>query len=173
MVPALFSVVFFGGCVAVPMPTAEELRTTVVPLHKNTESISVSVIPAVNSGAEGTNEVGTKEFELGICDSIESSALFAEVLDHNTADYTLFVRFSPPDIPAFALTSSVTLESDWTLIKVQSNSVVWQNTITTTGTASFTEKPFGPARSNLAFVRAAQETIEQGLQDIGALDLHM
>lgn len=158
----------FSGCMVLPLPSVVELHTTVVPLHRNASSVAVVVVSHVEANEPGPDTI---KFSQAIADSIEASGVFATVLSKTSADYLLDVNFSPPYVPALALTSSVTLDSDWTLTNLKTNAEVWHKAIESIGIAHAGEQAYGPDRAHLACVRAGRQTIADGLTAIGKLDL--
>jgi len=69
------------------------------------------------------------------------------------------------------LTIHVPLSTHWQLTRLSDNRVLFNEFITTTGTATVGDA-WGITRLSIALERASQENIRQGLTKLSELDLH-
>lgn len=111
------------------------------------------------------------DFKAAIEKSIIQTKVFKSVVQGKDADYDLAVSIVQLDKPVFGLTFTVNMEAAWALIKQSDKSVVMKKSIKSSHTTGFGEAAVVVTRLRLAVEGAVKKNIEQGLQEIAALNL--
>jgi hypothetical protein len=141
--------------------------TTFQAAKKHSQSVSVSV----TGGKEGGLQISDTMFMKALVDSIAKSQTFSRVVEGKGGDYLLTVSVFHIEQPAFGFTFTVNLEAGWTLQRTNNGTVVWQESIKSTHSATVDDAFVGAKRMQLATEGAARNNIEQGLAKISQLNL--
>jgi hypothetical protein len=159
-----------GGCATPSNPQAMSVQKLQL-AKKHAAALSLNVTGGSETSSAGASKISNIDFTTALKNSIESSQLFAKLLEAGTADYHLEVMIARLDQPMMGLNMTVTLETNWTLTRKSDSSVVWQKAIPSTYTAKMGDAFAGPTRLRLANEGAARTNIEQAIQEISALSL--
>jgi len=141
--------------------------TTFEITKKHSQSVSVSV----TGGKEGGLQISDTTFMKALVDSIAKSQTFSRVVEGKGGDYLLTVSVFHLEQPAFGFSFTVNLEAGWTLQRVNNGTIVWQESIKSSHTATVDDAFVGAKRLQLATEGAARNNIEQGLTKISQLSL--
>lgn len=106
-----------------------------------------------------------------LAESIAKSQTFSRVVEGKGGDYLLTVSVFQVEQPAFGLSFTVNMEAGWTLQRVNNGTIVWQESIKSTHTATVGDAFAGAKRLRLATEGAARNNIAQGLAKISQLSL--
>lgn len=154
----------FAGCAVTRegmVPTTFEIT------KKHPQSVSVNV-----KGIEaGHTPISETTFMEALTDAIVKSQTFSRVIEGKGGDYLLSVGIISLEQPVFGLSFTVDMEAGWTLQRVDNGSIVWQESIKSTHTATFGDAFVGVNRGRLATEGAARNNIAQGLAKISRLNL--
>jgi hypothetical protein len=159
-----------GGCATPSNPQAMSVQKLDL-AKKHSASLSLNVTGGSETSSAGASKISNADFTTALKNSIESSELFAKLLDVGSSDYHLEVMIARLDQPMMGFNMTVTLETNWTLSRKSDGTVVWQKAIPSTYTAKAGEAFAGPTRLRLANEGAARTNIEQALKEISALTL--
>jgi hypothetical protein len=135
--------------------------------NHHAESVSLIALPAPGADAAAAAEFMT-ELNAALSDSIKASKIFSSV-KADGSDYQLTVQFFSESHPAFAIAFTSTLEMGWTLKRVDTGAVVWQESIKSVNTTGGTEAFSGAERSKMAVAGAIKKNISTGLSHLGKL----
>ncbi len=152
-----------GGCASAARPEAIS-TTLVMPVHKSTGDISVTV--SGGSAAEISNDA----FAQALRDSIERSGTFAQVRPSG-ARYQLKVLIGSLVHPSAGVSFTVKMDVSYTLIDTLSTNALWTQMIPSEHTAHFSDSVLAATRLRRAEEGAAKANIEQALTHIAALNL--
>jgi hypothetical protein len=159
-----------GGCATPSNPQAMAVPKLEL-AKKHTSSLSLNVTGGSETSSAGASKISNADFTTALKSSIESSELFAKLLDVGSSDYHLEVMIARLDQPMMGFNMTVTLETNWTLSRKSDGTVVWQKAIPSTFTAKAGEAFAGVTRLRLANEGAARTNIEQAIKEISALNL--
>ena len=158
------------GCVTPADPNA--MTVGAIPGGKR---INKSVLLAVSGGQETdplwSSQVSDADFATALQNTIVNNRLFSQVVRHGNSDYRLDVRLIRLRQPMIGFDMTVTSEVEWRLRHVQSDKLVWHETINRAFTATVGDAFVGVTRLKLANEGAIRENIKAGLQEISALSL--
>jgi hypothetical protein len=160
----------FGGCATPSNPQAMTVQKLAL-AKKHAASLSLNVTGGNETNSAGASKISNADFTTALKSSIESSGLFAKLLDAGSSDYHLEVMIARLDQPMMGFNMTVTLETNWTLSRKSDGAVVWQKAIPSTFTAKTSEASAGVTRLRLANEGAARTNIEQAIKEISALNL--
>jgi Lipopolysaccharide-assembly len=152
-----------GGCASPARPEAMS-ATLVVPAHKSTGDVSVTV-----SGGSGS-EISNDAFAQALRDSIEKSGTFAKV-SPSGARYQLKALIGSIDHPSAGVSFTVKMDVSYTLIDTQASKAAWIQTIPSEHTAHLSDAVGANTRLRRAKEGAAKANIEQALTQIATLNL--
>ena len=152
-----------GGCANPARPEAMS-ATLVVPAHKSTGDVSVTV--SGGSGAEISNDA----FAQALRDSIEKSGTFAKV-SPSGARYQLQALIGSVDHPSAGVSFTVKMDVSYSLIDSQASKALWTQTIPSEHTAHLSDALGANTRLRRAEEGAAKANIEQALTQIATLNL--
>jgi hypothetical protein len=157
--------VLLTGCAALThegmVPTTFEIT------KKHSQSVSISV----TGGKEGGMQISDATFMKALADSIAKSQTFSRVVEGKGGDYFLTVSVFNLEQPAFGFSFTINMEAGWTLQRVNDGTIVWQESIKSTHTATVEDAFVGAKRMQLATEGAARNNIKQGLAKISQLRL--
>ena len=163
-------VVMIGGCASAT--THEGMVTTKVEtVNKHPQSVSVAVTGGKETEATGTPQISDATFKEALVSSIKNSQVFSRVIDGKGGDYLLTVTLFNMQQPLFGASLTVTLEAGWTLTRASGGKPVWQESIKSAHTATFSDAAVAATRLRLATEGAAKKNIEMGLAKISQLKL--
>lgn len=115
----------------------------------------------------GDNVVTTEEFTEALIESIKEAEIFETVVDAD-AEYNLTVVLLSMTGSTFGLAMNGSVSSLWTLRKAGEE--LWRSEIKTTAKATVGESFVGATRVKIAIKRAAQNSIEEGLTQLGKIN---
>lgn len=166
---ALTALLALTGC-ATPATQQAMTPTSVVVTEKHAGSVSVKVTGGKETSAAGKSQISDAAFRQAIVDSIQKSQVFESVADAGNA-YQLTAAIIGMDQPSFGLSFTVKMEAGWTLKRVDTGAVVWQEIIKSEHTATTSDAFAGVARLRMANEGAARNNISQALEKISKLKL--
>lgn len=158
-----------SGC-ATPATQQAMVPTTVVVTEKHAGSVAVNVTGGKTTSAAGKSQISDEAFKQAIVDSINKSQVFASVGDAGS-NYQLTASIISMDQPSFGLDFTVKMEAGWTLKRVDSGAVAWQEVIKSQHTATTSDAFAGVTRLRMANEGAARNNISQALEKISKLKL--
>jgi hypothetical protein len=138
---------------------------------KHPQTVSVSVGGGNETSAAGKSQISNSEFQLALEAAITKSQVFSGVIQGNGGNYLLNVTMFSVEQPSFGLSFTVKLEAGWTLKRADNGTVVWQESIKSSHTATTSDAFAGVARLRIATEGAAKDNIKQGLAKISRLNL--
>lgn len=157
-----------SGCTS-PAQSANMTPTALgAPVQAKAESVHVRV--GEDSGEAGMAQISDQAFKEAIVQAISQTGLFADIAEEDSADLVLYVSIMNTDQPAFGFSMTVNLEVYWKLMRKSDNSMIWQDTITSSYTAGATDAFSGAKRVRFATEGAARKNIEEALTRINALE---
>jgi hypothetical protein len=136
---------------------------------KHSQSVSISV----TGGGEGAAQISDISFMKALTDSIAKSQTFSRIVEGKDGDYLLTVSIfnvERPSLP-FGLSFTINMEAGWTLQRINNKTIIWQESIKSTHTATIDDAFVGAKRFQLAIEGAARNNIAQGLAKISQLSL--
>lgn len=166
--PLTAAVWVLTGCAS--PATHEAMTASVQVVQKQNKSVAVTVTGGKETNSAGKSQIADSEFRLAIIDSIQKSQVFSKVADSGT-DYALTVTIVSMNQPSFGLDFTVKMEAAWTLKRVDTGAVAWQEVIKSEHTATTSDAFAGVARLRMADEGAARNNISQGLSKIAKLKL--
>lgn len=159
-----------GGCATATQPAAMAAPALTVD-HRSAGSVLVSVSGGSETTAMTASQISNADFAAAIRQSITESKLFATLADALPTDYRLDVMIVHVQQPMWGGSFTVTLECSWRLTHVPDTKVVWEKSVTSSGTANMGDSLVGVKRLRLATETAARNNITDALQQIGRLPL--
>jgi hypothetical protein len=169
LLPLVAAIWVLTGCAS--PATREAMTATAVPVaQKHAKSVNVTVTGGKETNSAGKSQIPDVAFREAIVASIEKSQLFSKVADSGT-DYALTVAIISMNQPSFGFDFTVKMEAGWTLKRVGTGAVVWQEIIKSEHTATTSDAFAGVARLRMANEGAARNNISQGLGKISQLKL--
>lgn len=136
---------------------------------KHNNSVSVSATGGQETSAGGKPQISNEAFTQALTEAITKSQVFSSVVPGQGGDYQLTVAMISMQQPSFGLSFTVTLETGWTLKR--GGTVVWQEAIKSSFTATTSDAFAAVTRLRLATEGAAKENIKTGLSKISKLNL--
>lgn len=171
---AIFAVVtagsMLGGC-ATPTTSAGMTPTAIKTTTKHAKTVSVAVAGGQETDSMGKSQVSNSVMAQAITDAINTSKTFSGVVQGKSGDYMLSVNIVNVDQPSFGTSFTVKLEAGWTLQRVDTGAVVWQESLKSEHTATMGDAFVGTERLRLATEGAARNNIALGLEKLSALKL--
>lgn len=160
-----------GGC-ASPAQSGAMVPTSLGPVSKHTQSISLNVTGGSPTSAAGASQISNEDYTTALTQAIEQSGLFAKVIPPGQAgDYHLEISIVRLQQPMMGFSMTATIETNWTLTRISDHSVVWQKAITTSHTTKTSEALAGVKRLRLATEGSARDNIQDAIQQMSALNL--
>ena len=160
-----------AGCAASPAKYEGMIPTTFETAGKHSKTVSVSVQGGRESKLSTPTQISDEAFMQALVDSITKSQMFSNVIQGKGADYLLTVTLFNMEQPVFGLTFTVKMEAGWTLQRADNGTVVWQESIKSEHTATFSDAFVALTRRRLAAEGAARDNIAKGLAKISQLKL--
>ena len=138
---------------------------------KHQKTVSISVEGGKEHEDLGRTQISDAEFKQALNESITKSQTFSRVMEGMNGDYLLTVVIFSIDQPAMGFSFTVKMEAGWTLKRVATGEIVWQEAIKSEHTATPGEAFAAASRLRLATAGAARNNISQGLAKISKLKL--
>lgn len=160
-------VVFLTGC-ASPAQPAAMIAHNVPHVTTSHDAVSVVVTGGHKTDPMWTSQVSSEDFQIALIESLHKSNLFRSV-GASGCPYVLKVRLEVLDQPMFGFDCTVNMRSDWTLARSSDDSIIWEDKILSTYTATVHDAFVGITRLRLANEGAARQNIEQGLAKLAEL----
>lgn len=159
-----------SGCAS---PTTREGMTpdTFDTVNRHPYSVSVNVTGGQETNPLWKSQISDATFTEALVDSITKSKTFSRVVQGKGGDYILTVSLVSMDQPSFGASFTVKMEAGWSLKRADNGTVVWQEAIQSSHTATVGDAFVGVARLRLATEGAAKNNIKQGLEKISKLKL--
>lgn len=111
------------------------------------------------------------DFQQAVKSGIRDSGLFSRVLDALPADYLLEVELISYRAPGQGFSATVAISSKWTLTNGATLDQVYEEIHTAEYTVGAGDAFVGATRVRLAAEGAVRETIRQGIEGLGKLEL--
>lgn len=162
---------FLAGCVSAPAKHEGMIPTTFETAGKHSKTVSVSVQGGRETKLLTSTQISDEAFMQALVDSITKSQTFSHVVQGKEADYLLTVSIFGMEQPLFGLSFTVKMEAGWTLQRADNSTVVWQESIKSEHTATFSDAFAAVTRLRLATEGAARDNIAKGLSKISQLKL--
>ncbi|MBU2590463.1 MAG: hypothetical protein ABIK27_04150 [Bacteroidota bacterium] len=163
-------VALLAGC-ASPAKHKGMIPTTFETAKKHPQTVSVNVQGGQESTLSNPFQISDEAFTQALVDSITKSQIFSSVIQDKGADYLLTVFLFNMKQPMFGLTYTVKMEAGWTLQRADNGTVVWQESIKSEHTTTFSDAFAAVTRLRLATEGAARDNIAKGLAKISQLKL--
>lgn len=157
-----------GGC-ASPAQSGAMVPTSLGPVSKHTQSVSLNVTGGSPTSSMGASQISNEDYTTALSQAITQSGLFAKVIP--AGDYHLEVAIVRLQQPMMGFSMTATIETNWTLTRLSDHSVAWQKAITSSHTAKTSDALAGVKRLQLATEGAARDNIQDGIQQLSALTL--
>lgn len=141
------------------------------PIYQSPSSIVVAVLRAHTTPPMLLPRISSEDFTQALRQSIEHSGLFAQTKKDGQASYELQVFIAQVDQPMFASSTTVSMDVNYTLSRIQPRQVVWEKVVSSTYTVPFHVDFVAATRVLLATEGAARTNIEQAIQEISQLQL--
>jgi hypothetical protein len=138
--------------------------------HPNTVAVATKVMSGQEDMA-GREQITEVEFQKALEEAITKSQTFKSIVQGKSADYLLTVSIFSADRPMMGFSFTAKIEAGWKLTRVDSDKVVWQETIKSEHTATTGDALGGHKRLRLATEGAARNNLSQGLAKISKLEL--
>ncbi len=162
---------FLGGC-ATPAQSNAMVPTSLGPVTKHPESLSVSVTGGSETSAAGASQISSADFAAALSQSIQQSGLFAKIIPAGqSGDYQLQVAIVRLQQPMFGFSMTATIETSWTLTRLSDHAAIWRKAITTSHTAKAGEAFAGVTRLRLATEGAARDNIQDAITQMSVVAL--
>ncbi|MCG3772412.1 MAG: hypothetical protein JW384_03624 [Nitrosomonadaceae bacterium] len=159
-----------AGCAFSAKPEAmiSTLRTQT---HQSTSNVAVVVSEATVVTKLQPVRILDEDFAQAMRESLEKTGLFAAVVAGNKAAYVLDVFFVQVYEQIFGLDMTASLDVTYTLASTTPKKALWEKTIHTEHTATFSDALISINRLQIAVEGAARRNIEQSIQEISKLQL--
>jgi hypothetical protein len=138
---------------------------------KHPQAVSVEVSGGQSTDSMGKPQISNEEFTRALVESIGSSQVFSKVIQGAGATYLLTVQMSSLEQPSFGLTFVVKMEAGWTLKRIDTGQIVWQESIRSESTATPGDAFAAVKRLHIATEGAARNNISAGLTKLSQLAL--
>lgn len=168
---------FLAGAVAVlagcaTATTYEGMVPTTIDIgRRHTGTVSLAVSGGRETDAMDKPQITDAAFTQALTEAISKSQMFSRVVRGAGGDYLLTVGITGLDQPSFGFSFTVKMEAGWTLRRVSTGAVVWQQAILSEHTATTSDAFAAVTRLRLATEGAARNNIAQALARISRLDL--
>ena len=155
----LVSLLFTAGCAIRPYAMIPD---DVNIAQKYDCSVAIRVI---------NSDENSISFEEALTDSIVKFGLFSRVAEYNGVDYLLEVVIAKCTSPFMGLDFTISLKTEWKIIDLKTNKIIWNDTITKSHTTKLSEAISGYERRQFAIEGAARAVISTGIERIATLNL--
>jgi hypothetical protein len=167
---SLISLLVLGGC-ASPASYQAMVPSDFKAAKKHAATVKVAATGGRETQVLGKSQISDAEFAKALTEAITESRTFSRVVQDNGADYLLTVSIISIEQPSFGLSFQVKMEAGWTLKRVETDTVVWQESIVSDYTATPGDAFAAVKRLRLATEGAAKNNIAEGLSRISRLSL--
>jgi hypothetical protein len=169
-VACLSSMLILGGCAS---PVTHDAMVPPAPVSaiQHPQSVSVTATGGADTSAAGKPQISNTELQQAVAAAINQSKVFAQTVQGKNGDYSLNVSLFNLTQPSFGFSFTVGVEIGWTLTRVDTGAVVWQESIKSEHTTGAGEAFSGVARLKMATEGAVRDNIAKGLGKLSALKL--
>ena len=167
---SLLVVLALGGC-ASPASYQGMVPPDFQAAKKHAATVKVAATGGRETQALGKSQISDADFAKALAEAITESRTFSKVVHDSGADYLLTVSIISIEQPSFGLSFQVKMEAGWTLKRVETDKVVWQESIVSEHTATPGDAFAAVKRLRLATEGAAKNNIAEGLSRISKLSL--
>lgn len=158
-----------GGCAAPAQHTAMVPVSLQVAKHHQ-KSVAVTVGGGSETSAAGKSQVSDAELKLAVISAINQTKTFSSVVD-KSGDYILDVAIFSVTQPSMGFSFTVGIEMGWTVKRVDTGAVIWQEAIKSEHTTGATEAFAGVTRLKMATEGAVRNNVAKGITKLSALSL--
>lgn len=141
------------------------------PTHQSTSSVAIVVSEATSMTALKAVKIFDEDFSEALRQSVEKTGLFVKAVAGSQASYALNVFFVQVYEQIFGLDMTASVDVTYTLAGTAPKKVLWEKTIHTEHTATFSDAVISINRLQIAVEGAARRNIEQAIQEISKLAL--
>jgi hypothetical protein len=166
----LLLLLLLGGCAA-PASYQAMVPSDFQAAKKHAATVKVAATGGRETQALGKSQISDAEFAKALTEAITESRTFSRVMQDNGADYLLTVSIISIEQPSFGFSFQVKMEAGWTLKQMETDKVVWQESIVSEYTATPGDAFAAVKRLRLATEGAAKNNIAEGLSRISKLSL--
>lgn len=171
VITCIIVVFAFVGCSTPSQPAAMEPPAVRVST-KNARTISLRVSGGSETSALHRSQISNEDLAEAVRQSVTKSELFSKVAQEGaTSDYALEAFIARLSQPTMGGSLQVTLEINWKLTRLASNSVVWEKAVTSNYKTTAMESFAFVKRLRLANEAAARANISDAISQMGALTL--
>ena len=170
VLPLIALLAALGGC-ATPATHEGMVPVTIQSAKHHPQAVAIAVIGGKETSPTGKVQISDSEMKQALTAAINQSKAFSRVVQGAGGDYLLTVNLFSMEQPSFGLSFTVKLETGWTLKRVDTGAVVWQEAIKSEHTATTSDAFAAVTRIRLATEGAARNGIAQGLAKISKLTL--
>ncbi len=167
-IPFLLGLVFLAltmtGCFAAGARAKAMMPEQIEVGTQHPSSVSLAVQGGQETNPFYESEISNEAFIEALQDALSKSGIFTKVSQSSEADYRLEVLLDKVHQPILSLATTVTLETHWKLMQVNSGKIVWQEFIKSSYEAAFLPNLYGVARLRVANEGAARENINEGIR---------
>jgi len=157
------------GCATPAKPSA--MASSLIVTNHHQGSVSVNVTGGNKTNPMWKSDISSEDFSTALEETLRHSALFSSVAATNT-DYRLEVQLVRVTTPLLGSTSTVTVVSEWRLVRVRDSAVVSDEYFATPFTATMGDGGFFVIkRTRIANEGAARANIAKGIQRLSELNL--
>jgi hypothetical protein len=167
---SLLLLLLLGGCAA-PASYQAMVPSDFQAAKKHAATVKVAATGGRETQALGKSQISDAEFAKALAEAITESRTFSRVVQDNGADYLLTVSIISIEQPSFGFSFQVKMEAGWTLKRVETDTVVWQESIVSEHTATPGDAFAAVKRLRLATEGAAKNNIAEGLSRVSKLSL--
>jgi len=168
ILPLVFSM-FLTGCASPAQPSAMIPTSFTVTKHHQ-GSVRVKVAGGNETNPLWVSDISCEDFSTALVAAMNRSALFQSVAENNT-DYKLDVLLVKVMKPFAGFSMTVTIVSEWKLIRTHDSKVTADEFVTTDFTATVGDAFVAIKRVRLADEGAARANIAEGIRRLSELKL--
>jgi hypothetical protein len=166
----LSAMLVLSGC-ATPVTQDTLVPQAQLAAVQHPQSVSVTATGGEETSAAGKPQVSTAVLQQAVAAAINQSKVFARTVEGKTGDYALNVSLFSVSQPSFGFSFTVGVEMGWTLTRVDTGAVVWQEAIKSQHTTGTNEAFVGVTRLKIATEGAVRDNIALGISKLSALKL--
>jgi len=135
------------------------------------DTVRVQVTGGSKTNPMGTSEILGNDFREAVQTSLRENRVFAGVEEGGQSDYRLDIAILSVGQPAVGLAMTVSMTTSWKLSHSTTGEKVWEDTISSSYTAKFSESVLGYERLRKANEGAARENIREALKRMSDLPI--
>jgi hypothetical protein len=159
-----------GGC-STPVTHEAMVPVSVPMINHHQKSVAVVAEGGMETSAAGAPMISNEALRQAVVDAINGTKTFSSVVNGKNGDYLLNVNIFNLAQPMFGMAFTVKMEMGWTLKRVDTGAVVWQEMIKSEHTATVSDAFVGATRLKMATEGAARNNVAAGLGKLSALSL--